>query len=210
MLGAILAAALVLAARAEDGRARPGADSSRLFRRLGEPCDAWCRATTALEPSSGLVPASALERVRAMASRPGALNPTTEPTLAWRVFAAPRCCGSCCYVAACFPCYRLPLEYVEERLAYLAAVTGTAPPAPPAPPAIDVVPIPLPAGLVPGGDALLPGADDPVALEENAARRAEDREGAARDEPEPPPRPPWRPEWTQALLKASSPPTRPQ
>jgi hypothetical protein len=205
MLGAILAAALVLAARAEDGRARPGADSSRLFRRLGEPCDAWCRATTALEPSSGLVPASALERVRAMASRPGALNPTPEPTLAWRVFAAPWCCGSCCYVAACFPCYRLPLEYVEERLAYLAAVTGTAPPEPPA---YDVVPLPLPAGLVPGGDALLPGAADPVALEENAARRAEDREGAARSSP--PPRPPWRPEWTPALLKASSPPTRPQ
>ena len=204
MLGAILAAALVLAARAEDAGAHPGADSSRLFRRLGEPCDAWCRATTA-EPSSGLVPASALERVRAMASRPGALNPTPEPTLAWRVFAAPWCCGSCCYVAACFPCYRLPLEYVEERLAYLAAVTGTAPPAPPAD---DVVPLPLPAGLVPGGDALLPGAADPVALEENAARRAEDREGAARSSP--PPRPPWRPEWTPALLKASSPPTRPQ
>ena len=207
MLGAILAAALVLAARAEDDGARPGADSSRLFRRLGEPCDAWCRATTALEPSSGLVPASALERVRAMASRPGALNPTPEPTLAWRVFAAPWCCGSCCYVAACFPCYRLPLRYVEERLAYLAKVTGTAPPAPPA---YDVVPLPLPApGLVvPGGDALLPGAADPVALEENAARRAEDREGAARASP--PPRPPWRPEWTPALLKASSPPTRPQ
>lgn len=199
MLGSILAAALVLAARAEDG-ARPGADSSRLFRRLGEPCDAWCRAATA-EPSSTLLPASALERVRAMASRPGALNPTPEPTLAWRVFAAPWCCGSCCYVAACFPCYRTLYDYVDERVRYLAEVAGVAPPAPPP---IFVIPgglVSVPAPLVGGF-----GAAAAEEAEENTSRSGASssnaRVSSVAYEDDAPLK--WNDAWSDALLSAAT------
>lgn len=57
----------------------------------------------------------------AMASRP----------FGWRVFAAPWCCGDCCYTTACFPCYNRLYDYVEQRVQYLALVAGVAPPAPP-------------------------------------------------------------------------------
>jgi hypothetical protein len=37
-----------------------------------------------------------------------------------------RCCGECCYVTACFPCYNTLYDYIDQRVQYLAVMAGRA------------------------------------------------------------------------------------
>ena len=39
---------------------------------------------------------------------------------------ARRCCGECCYVTECFPCYNTLYNYIDQRVEYLALLAGGA------------------------------------------------------------------------------------
>jgi hypothetical protein len=119
----------------------------------------------------------------------------------WRVFAAPWCCGECCYVAACFPCYRTLYDYVDERVRYLAEVAGVAPPAPPP---IFVIPgglVSVPAPLVGGF-----GAAAAEEAEENTSRSGASssnaRVSSVAYEDDAPLK--WNDAWSDALLSAAT------
>jgi hypothetical protein len=58
--------------------------------------------TTAFDAPTGEAIVTAMAPPAGKASRP----------FGWRVFAAPWCCGDCCYTTACFPCYTLLYDYV--------------------------------------------------------------------------------------------------
>ena len=162
--------------------------------RLTSSCGYFCRATTAPETqvtaealaSTRDVPADAVAR---------AMSGKSARPLGWRVFARPWCCGECCYSTACFPCYRTPVDYVEERIEYLSTLAGVAPPTPP-PVVISpnpFVPIVRP-GIVGEFDAYVTAEETRTSRGEDGASTADD---AATSQPE------WDIEWSARLLEVS-------
>ena len=131
-------------------------------------CGYFCRATTAPETqvtaealaSTRDVPADAVAR---------AMSGKSARPLGWRAFARPWCCGECCYSTACFPCYRTPVNYVEERIEYLSTLAGVAPPT--SPPVV-VSPNPFVPIVRPG---IVGEFDAYVTAEETRTSRGEDR-----------------------------------
>ncbi len=108
--------------------------------------------------------------------------------LGWRLPGPPWCCGACCGDVACFPCYALPYDYVNERVAFLAAAAAGAVAQPTWQPAAALplatavgAPLQLPALGAGLGSALplpLPGARAAAAAGDEAQQLLE-RSGAA-------------------------------
>ena len=140
--------------------------------RRASACGFICRATTA--PKSQ-VTAQALASARddppdAIAR---AMSGKSARPLGWRVFARPWCCGECCYSTACFPCYRKPVDYVEERIEYLSILAGVAPPTPPP---VVILPDPFVPIVRPG---IVGGFAADATAEETRTSRGEDRGSTA-------------------------------
>jgi hypothetical protein len=187
-VGASLALVVAGCATAE---ARLLADAAE---RRASACGFLCRATTAPESQ---VTAQALASAR---DDPGdaiarAMSGKSARPLGWRVFARPWCCGECCYSTACFPCYRTPVDYVEERIEYLSILAGVAPPTPPP---IVIVPDPFVPIVRPG---IVGGFAADVTAELTRTSRGDDRASTTADATTG--QPAWGNEWSARLLEVS-------